>query len=243
MSHAGSRRDSRLCTRRDGWQRWLWRLVRRTQRLEDCREPKRQERVEHRNIDERMIEPDRDCGLNGVPRKRASCRHRTHGREIRKARHWFCELLRSLNQPMGGSKPKTTGNPVDRSEERPREEGGESECWRVTTPGARRYISSGCAHTGLDRLTSKMSHDRGWRAACRMTIRIPTFHFRIHEIARGVTAMVVGSGALLGYFIIIHWLFLAIPPALGFAEEVFNDEQKTQRTNPVDVVSKAADKS
>ena len=43
-----------------------------------------------------------------------------------------------------------------------------------------------------------MSHDRGWRAACDVTIRILQFHFEIREIARGVTAMVVGSGALLG---------------------------------------------
>ena len=49
-------------------------------------------------------------------------------------------------------------------------------------------------------LTSKMSHDRGWRAACIVTIWIPSFHSRTHEDARGVTAMVVGSGALLGIF-------------------------------------------
>ena len=42
-----------------------------------------------------------------------------------------------------------------------------------------------------------MSHDRGWRAACLVTIWIPGFHFEIREEARGVTAMVVGSGALL----------------------------------------------
>ncbi|WP_414665131.1 hypothetical protein [Horticoccus sp. 23ND18S-11] len=45
-----------------------------------------------------------------------------------------------------------------------------------------------------------MSHDRGWRAACIVTVSIPNFHFKIHEVARGVTAMVVGSGALLGVF-------------------------------------------
>jgi hypothetical protein len=44
-----------------------------------------------------------------------------------------------------------------------------------------------------------MSHDRGWRAACGMTIRSLRFHSEIREIARGVTAMVVGSGALLGF--------------------------------------------
>jgi hypothetical protein len=43
-----------------------------------------------------------------------------------------------------------------------------------------------------------MSHDRGWRAACLVTIWIPWFHFEMGEVARGVTAMVVGSGALLG---------------------------------------------
>ena len=43
-----------------------------------------------------------------------------------------------------------------------------------------------------------MSHDRGWRAVCLVTIWIPRFHFEMGEIARGVTAMVVGSGALLG---------------------------------------------
>src|SRR6059036_1263476 len=46
--------------------------------------------------------------------------------------------------------------------------------------------------------TSKMSHDRGRRAACGMTIWTLGFHFEIREIARGVTAMVVGSGALFG---------------------------------------------
>jgi len=41
-----------------------------------------------------------------------------------------------------------------------------------------------------------MSHDRGWRAACDMTVWGLGFHFEIREVARGVTAMVVG--ALLG---------------------------------------------
>ncbi len=48
-----------------------------------------------------------------------------------------------------------------------------------------------------------MSHDRGWRAACIVTIWIPEFHFEMDEGARGVTAMVVGSGALLGFF---YWM-------------------------------------
>jgi hypothetical protein len=43
-----------------------------------------------------------------------------------------------------------------------------------------------------------MNHDRGWRAACGVTMWILVFHFEIHEVARGVTAMVVGSGAWLG---------------------------------------------
>ena len=45
-----------------------------------------------------------------------------------------------------------------------------------------------------------MSHDRGWRAACIVTIWILRFHSKMHEVARGVTAMVVGSGALLAVF-------------------------------------------
>ena len=46
-----------------------------------------------------------------------------------------------------------------------------------------------------------MSHDNGWRAACGMTIWILRFHFETREAARGVTAIVVGSGALLGIFL------------------------------------------
>ena len=45
-----------------------------------------------------------------------------------------------------------------------------------------------------------MSHDRGWRAVCIVTFWSPNFHFEMREVARGVTAMVVGSGALLGRF-------------------------------------------
>ena len=48
-------------------------------------------------------------------------------------------------------------------------------------------------------LSPHLAHlDRGWRAACGMAIWILKFHFEIREVARGVTAMVVGSGALLG---------------------------------------------
>ena len=47
-------------------------------------------------------------------------------------------------------------------------------------------------------LTSEMSHAGSWRAACGVTIWILWFHFETTSIARGVTAMVVGSGALLG---------------------------------------------
>ena len=45
--------------------------------------------------------------------------------------------------------------------------------------------------------TSKMSHGRGRRAACGKTIRIRWLHFETLSAARGVTDMVVGSGALL----------------------------------------------
>jgi hypothetical protein len=47
-----------------------------------------------------------------------------------------------------------------------------------------------------------MSHDRGWRAACVLTIWSLLFHFERLSVARGVTAMVVGSGALLGLWFI-----------------------------------------
>ena len=45
-----------------------------------------------------------------------------------------------------------------------------------------------------------MSHAGRRRAACGMTIRSLGFHSEIREIARGVTAPGVGSGALLGDF-------------------------------------------
>ena len=52
----------------------------------------------------------------------------------------------------------------------------------------------------IARPTSKMSHDRGRRAACRTTTWVLWFHFGTDSIARGVTDMVVGSGALLALF-------------------------------------------
>ena len=51
-----------------------------------------------------------------------------------------------------------------------------------------------------------MSHDRGWRAACGIKIWILRLHFEIREVARGVTAMVVGSGALLGVFLFDYFV-------------------------------------
>src|SRR5687768_16840009 len=50
--------------------------------------------------------------------------------------------------------------------------------------------------------TSKMSHDRGRRDACRIRNQVLWFQFGTLSIARGVTAMVVGSGALLAPFFI-----------------------------------------
>jgi hypothetical protein len=47
-------------------------------------------------------------------------------------------------------------------------------------------------------LTSKMSHEHGWRAAWVVTRWISEVHFELGEVARGVTAVVVGSGALFG---------------------------------------------
>jgi hypothetical protein len=43
-----------------------------------------------------------------------------------------------------------------------------------------------------------MSHDGIWRAACLITIKTTPFHFGTHKIARGVTDVGVGSGALFG---------------------------------------------
>src|SRR4051812_8023692 len=53
----------------------------------------------------------------------------------------------------------------------------------------------------IDCRTLKMSHDLCRRAACGMTIWILWFYSESLSVARGVTAMVVGSGALLALFI------------------------------------------
>ena len=49
-------------------------------------------------------------------------------------------------------------------------------------------------------LTSKMSHDGSWRAACGKTKHLLGLHFGTPPEARGVTDPGVGSGALLGGF-------------------------------------------
>ena len=61
-----------------------------------------------------------------------------------------------------------------------------------------------------------MSHDHGWRAACIVTIWIPKFHSEMDEVARGVTAMVVGSGALLGLFRSFLFIFHRDEDPYGF---------------------------
>jgi hypothetical protein len=43
-----------------------------------------------------------------------------------------------------------------------------------------------------------MSHDGIWRAACLITSKTTPFRFGTHKVARGVTDVGVGSGALLG---------------------------------------------
>ena len=55
-----------------------------------------------------------------------------------------------------------------------------------------------------------MSHDHGWRAACGLTILILWFHFENPSVARGVTAMVVGSGAWFGLFFIFGRFYPAL---------------------------------
>jgi hypothetical protein len=47
-----------------------------------------------------------------------------------------------------------------------------------------------------------MSHDGSWRAACSITIHFLWFQIEAPLVARGVTAPVVGSGALSGFFIL-----------------------------------------
>src|SRR5688572_17918811 len=47
-------------------------------------------------------------------------------------------------------------------------------------------------------LTFKMSHADIWPAACLITIRTTQLQFGTHEVARGVTDVGVGSGALFG---------------------------------------------
>jgi hypothetical protein len=51
---------------------------------------------------------------------------------------------------------------------------------------------------GIFWLTSKMSHDGIWRAACLNRNLIQILHFEVPSVARGVTDVGVGSGALLG---------------------------------------------
>ena len=47
-----------------------------------------------------------------------------------------------------------------------------------------------------------MSHEHRGRAACLVTRWIPDYHFELSAGARGVTVMIVGSGALFGPLII-----------------------------------------
>src|SRR5438046_2076665 len=56
--------------------------------------------------------------------------------------------------------------------------------------------SDGCER--LHWLTSKMSHDHSRRDSCRLRFRIRLLHSIILSLARGMTAVVVGSGAWLG---------------------------------------------
>src|SRR2546430_41526 len=48
-------------------------------------------------------------------------------------------------------------------------------------------------------LTSKMSHDHSRRDSCRLRLYSRWIHSIKLSLARGMTAMVVGSGALLGF--------------------------------------------
>jgi hypothetical protein len=59
-------------------------------------------------------------------------------------------------------------------------------------------IYLGLSHAEILGRTSKMSHDGIWRAACLHRNGIPVLQFEVHSVARGVTDVGVGSGALFG---------------------------------------------
>ena len=48
--------------------------------------------------------------------------------------------------------------------------------------------------------TSKMSHDHSRRGSCSLRLIIRLLHSIIHSLAGDVTAVVVGSGALFGFY-------------------------------------------
>jgi hypothetical protein len=70
--------------------------------------------------------------------------------------------------------------------------------WTIAAYSSVDFAGASCAE--IFRRTSKMSHDGIWHAACLITIRTTPFLFGTHEVARGVTDVGVGSGALLGLF-------------------------------------------
>src|SRR5207244_3784859 len=60
------------------------------------------------------------------------------------------------------------------------------------------------------RPTSKMSHAHGWRASCGLRLLRPWFHSIQRTLAGGVTAVGVGSGALLALFFEVDILKISI---------------------------------
>src|SRR5438067_34194 len=58
---------------------------------------------------------------------------------------------------------------------------------------------SGFARVCLYCRTSKMSHDHSRHESCRLQLYSRWIHSILLSLARGMTAVVVGSGALLGY--------------------------------------------
>src|SRR5438093_1526219 len=61
-----------------------------------------------------------------------------------------------------------------------------------------RWSTKSFLSNDLFRPTSKMSHAHGRRACCGLRLLIPRFHPVLLSLARGMTDVGVGSGALLG---------------------------------------------
>src|SRR5207247_11432148 len=69
---------------------------------------------------------------------------------------------------------------------------------RITHPSLHDALPIFCSW-----LTSKMSHDHSRHDSCRLRLYSRWIHSIVLSLARGMTAVVVGSGVLLGLFFIL----------------------------------------